>query len=447
MRPIGLRTTQEHNVATPGPNENERLARSLTAAGLWVLTINGLIGAGIFGVPAEAARLTGAFSPLMFLFCGLIMAPVILAHGEVASYFRGTGGPILYTKEAFGPFVGFQTGWALYVARVTAFAANLNLLVSSIAYFWPAADSGATRATLLFLICGSLTWINVTGVKYAIGAISILTVLKLLPLALLIALGLGHVSPETVPIAADGFPVRSDFGAAALLLIYAFVGWEGTLIPAGEAKNPARDMPRALLWALVVATLLYVLIQAVSVAVLPGLAESKRPLVDVADALIGPVGALILTIGVVVSVGGNVAGTVITAPRVTYALARDGLLPRWLGGVHERYLTPHQSIVFFGIIAFGLAMWGSFAWLAGMSSVVRLAVYVLSIGCLPLLRRKLGPAPVQLPGGYLVPIIAVAVCLWLLAQVTLRPVLVTLAFLAAGTALYALAPAARRRKT
>ena len=432
-------------MATEGRTQEEQLARNLTATGLWILTINGMIGAGIFGVPAEAARLTGVFSPLMFVFCGLIMAPVILAHGEVASYFRGTGGPILYTRAAFGPFFAFQTGWALYVARVTAFAANLNLLVSSVAYFWPAIETGGGRVALLFAICGSLTWINVAGVRHAVAAMGVLTVLKLTPLVLLVALGLGYVTPETLPLGTAEWPVRSDFGAAALLLIYAFVGWEGTLIPAGEAKNPARDMPRALLWALLVATVLYALIQAVSVAVLPDLAESQRPLVDVADALVGPVGALILTAGVVVSVGGNVAGTVITAPRVTYALARDGLLPQWLGGVHPRYLTPHQSIVFFGIIAFGLAVWGSFAWLAGMSSVVRLAVYVLSIACLPALRRKLGPPPVRLPGGLLIPAIAILVCLWLLAQVTLRPVLVTLGFLAVGMALYTLAPAARRR--
>ncbi len=432
-------------MATPGPQQEEQLARNLTAAGLWVLTINGLIGAGIFGVPSEAARLTGVFSPLVFAFCGLIMVPVILAHGEVASYFRGTGGPILYTRTAFGPFAGFQTGWALYVARVTAFAANLNLLVSSVAYFWPALETGGGRIGLLLAICVSLTWINVTGVRHAVAAMSILTILKLAPLALLVALGLGYVTPEALPLGTAELPVRSDIGAAALLLIYAYVGWEGTLIPAGEAKNPARDMPRALLWALLVATVLYVLIQAVSGAVLPDLTESRRPLVDVADALMGPAGALILTAGVVVSVGGNVAGTVITAPRVTYALARDGLLPQWLGGVHPRYLTPHQSIVFFGVIAFGLAVWGSFAWLAGMSSVVRLAVYVLSIGCLPALRRKLGPPPVRVPGGYTIPVIAILVCLWLLAQVTLRPVLVTLAFLAVGTALYALAPASRRR--
>ncbi|NJN51625.1 MAG: APC family permease [Gammaproteobacteria bacterium] len=133
---------------------DEPLLRRLTVVGIWLLAVNGMIGAGIFGVGAEAARLTGALSPWMFLLCGVLMTPIILTFGEAARHFDGTGGPILYAQTAFGPFVGFQTGWAFYVARATAFAANVNLLVSALAFFWHGADEGATRALLLVLICG-----------------------------------------------------------------------------------------------------------------------------------------------------------------------------------------------------------------------------------------------------------------------------------------------------
>ena len=130
----------------------------MTVVGIWLLAINGMIGAGIFGVPSEAARLTGIYSPLIFLLCGLLLAPVMLVVGEVSSYFRHTGGPILYAHEAFGPLVGFQTGWAFYIARVTAFAANLSLLITSLAYLWPGADQGIFRIALLALICGGSGW-------------------------------------------------------------------------------------------------------------------------------------------------------------------------------------------------------------------------------------------------------------------------------------------------
>ena len=410
----------------------------MTVVGIWLLAINGMIGAGIFGVPSEAARLTGIYSPLIFLLCGILLAPVILVIGEVSSYFRHTGGPILYANEAFGPLAGFQTGWAFYVARVTAFAANVSLLITSIAYLWPGADQGIARVLLLALICAGFTWVNVVGAKHAMRSVGVLTLLKFVPLLGLVVIGLGHLTPENLPFARMETPGRSAVGAAALYCIYAFVGWESALVPAGEARNPARDTPKALMWALAIATLLYVFIQAIAVAVLPDLAQSERPLVDVAAVLIGPAGALLLMAGVVASVGGNVAASMFSTPRMTYTLARDGGLPAWFGEVHPRYRTPANSIIFLGAVVFVLAMVGKFAWLAGMSAVVRLLIYLVCIGALPHLRRKYASAPGQktLPGGYLLPVLGVAVCVWLLTQITLNGALVTAAFLAVGGVLY-----------
>ncbi|MEJ2311466.1 MAG: amino acid permease [Gemmatimonadales bacterium] len=417
----------------------EPLLRQIGVVGIWLIAINGIIGAGIFGAPAEAARLTGIYSPLVFLLCGVLFVPVVLTIGEVASYFRHTGGPVLYTRTAFGQLAGFQTGWAFYVARVSAFAANLVLLVDSLAYLWPAAGLGTTRALLLLVICVLFTWVNVAGAKYAVRSVGVLTLLKLVPLAALIVLGASQLTPEAFPFAATAPPGRGDVGSAALLLIYAFVGWESALVPAGEATNPSRDMPRALLWGLGVATVLYVLVQAVAVAVLPDLAASDRPLVDVGAALLGPAGAVLLLSGVVASVAGNLAANMLSTPRLTYALARDGGLPAWFGAVHPRFHTPANSVVFLGAIVFALAVVGEFVWLAGMSAVVRLLIYLACIGALPHLRRRRTDAPgrFRLPGGYVIPLAAAGVCVWLLLHLTLRGALVTAAFLAVGGVLYA----------
>jgi amino acid transporter len=427
---------QDTNNVTSAP---EQLVREISVVGIWLIVINGMIGAGIFGVPAEAARLTGVYSPLVFLLCGLLLAPVMLAVGEVASYFRHTGGPALYAQTAFGHLAGFQTGWAFWVARVTSFAANLNLLIGSLGYLWPGADQGATRILLLSAVCAGLTWVNIVGAKEALRSIGVLTVLKFIPLLALIALGITHLSPATLPLTESAVPTRADLGTAALLLIYAYVGWESALVPAGEARNPTRDMPRALILGLVVATLIYVLVQAVAVAVLPELAASERPLVDVAAALLGPAGGVLLLAGVVASVGGNLAASMLSTPRLTYALARDGGLPAWFGAVHPRFHTPAHSVTFMGVIVFALALVGEFAWLAGMSAVVRLLIYLVCIGALPRLRRQRADAAEQLqrPRGYAVPLLAVAVCVWLLTQVTLKGALVTAGFLATGGLLYA----------
>jgi len=417
---------------------DEPLVRQLSALGIWLLAINGMIGAGIFGLPAEAARLTGVFSPLVFLLCGACMAPVMLSFGEVASYFRGTGGPILYTRTAFGSIVGFQTGWALYVGRLSAVAANINLLLSSVSYFWEPADNGIVRMLLLLLICTGLTWVNVTGTRQAMRSVGVLTVLKFLPLAVLVGSAVAWLDSAAFWPSAPRMPAQSELGAAVLLLIYAFVGWESALIPAGETRNPQRDMPRALVSALIVTTALYVIVQAVSVAALPGLAQSSRPLIDVGGVLLGPVGALLLAAGVVVSVGGNVASAMFSAPRLTYALARGGALPAWFGAVHSRFLTPHRSVMFFGVVVFALAVLGSFTWLAGISVLTRVLIYLLCIGTIPSLRRRFAglPGHVRLPGGLAIPLAAIGLCLLLLTQVRLEALLVTALFLAVGTLLY-----------
>lgn len=417
---------------------DEPLIRQLSVWGIWLLAINGMIGAGIFGVPAAAARLTGIYSPFVYLGCGLLIAAVLLCFAEVASYFRNTGGPILYARTAFGALAGFEAGWALYTARVTAFAANINLVLDSLGYFWEQASIGAPRIFLLFLICALLAWVNVIGAKQAMRAVGLLTVLKFLPLLLLVLFGLDYLEPPSFPFARAPAPDLTSIGTAALLLIYAFVGWESALIPAGETRNPAREMPLALFWALGIVTLLYMLVQAVSVAVLPELAESERPLVDVGVTLLGPAGAILLTAGVIVSVGGNSASSMFTAPRMTYALAREGSLPAWFGAVHPTYRTPANSIIFYAVLVFALAAYGTFLWLAAISALTRVLIYMVCIGAIPRLRGRFGRIPdrFRLPWGYTIPIAAFVVCAWLLSSVQLHAVLVTALFLVVGGLLY-----------
>jgi len=430
-----------------GSPEEEPLLRQFSVVALWLLIINGIIGAGIFGLPSRAAEMAGAASPLVILLCGVLMAPIMLSFGEVSSYFRGTGGPILYVSTAFGPLPGFLTGWAFYVARMMAFAANINLLVSSLAYFWAPLDQGMNRILLLALVCGGLTWVNVIGARQAMSSLGVLTVLKLLPLGLLVLWGLPAIDLPALAPSSAGWPAGSGLGATLLLLVYAYVGFESGLVPAGEARNPQRDMPRALLAALAVATLLYALIQAVALAAVPELAASDRPLVDAAAVLLGPAGALLLMAGVVASVGGNVAGAMLSTPRISYMLARQGQLPAWFGHVHPRYRTPGRSVLFFGLLTFVMASYGSFAWLAGMSAVTRLLIYLMCMGAIPRLRRRFAglQGSMRLAGGYAVPLAGSLVCLWLLSHVALREVVVTLLFLGAGGVLFLLARRTARR--
>ena len=418
----------------------EKLPRNLGLGGIWLLAVNGLIGAGIFGLPSGAANLAGAYSPLVYVLCALLMLPIILCFAELASYFRNTGGPIRYSTEAFGTFAGFQAGWLFYLSRVVSFAANSVLLVDSIGYFWSGATEGAGRLLLLALICGGLTFINVIGSVRAIRSLAILTVLKLAALFLLVGVGVILLGGEVLPRFESEIPAVGSLGAATLLLVYAFSGFESAVIPAGESRNPARDMPLALLLALGTVALLYVVIQMVSMAAVPDIADSTSPLLDAASALIGPIGAIVLMLGVIASVGGNLVGAMFSTPRLAYALALDGSLPRWFGVVHQRFLTPANSIVFYGSLAFLLAVFGSFVWLAATVVFSRLIIYMLTCAAVPRLRRTHGDSRgFVLPGGYLVPVLGLAACAWLTMQVGRDSFLLTALCIVVGTFLYALA--------
>jgi amino acid transporter len=412
------------------------LARELGVVGLWLIAINGMIGAGIFGLPAEAARLAGALSPWIFVLCAALMLPIVLCYAALARRFSATGGPVLYAGSAFGPLVGFQAGWMFYIARLTAYSANASLLVVTLGHFWPTATEPEPRALILAFVIGLFTLANVLGTRRAIGTLGALTLLKFLPLLGLVALGLYALPAGVLGALTAGATTLDglDLGAATVLVFYAYVGFESAVVPAGEAKEPQRDLPIALFWALGVASLLYALLQAVSVATLPALATTARPMVELGGTLLGEVGAAIVVLGVIVSVGGNIAGSMLSTPRITYSLANEGSLPAWFGAVHERFGTPARSIIFYGVVGLLLAIAGSFVYLAVLSVLTRVLLYTLCCAALP----KLGGS-LPLAG------LALAVCGWLLTQVKPEAWLATAAFVAVGVGMYALARRASRR--
>ncbi|MEY3644816.1 MAG: hypothetical protein RLZZ207_1511 [Bacteroidota bacterium] len=415
----------------------EKLPRNLGLWGIWMLVVNGLIGAGIFGLPSGAASLAGDYSVLVYAFCALLILPIILCFAELGSYFRGTGGPIRYGTLAFGPFVGFQGGWLYYLARLISFSANTVLLTDSIAYFIAGAGTGTGRIVSLAVICVGLSVINVLGSIESIRSMTLFTVIKFAVLILLPLGGFILLGSEVIPSFESPIPPSEDLGAAALLLIYAFVGFEGAVVPAGEAKRPERDMPLGLLLGLAVVAILYMVIQLVSQAAVTDLANSKTPLLDVSASLFGPIGAIVLMVGVAASVLANLVSSMFSATRVTYALSLEKALPRWFGEVHSRYLTPANSVVFFGIAAFLLAAFGSFKVLAAMTVLSRLFLYGMSCAAIPKLRPQFrGEGRFILKGGYLIPVLGIGACLWLMLQVSSQSIWMTAIFVGIGTFLY-----------
>lgn len=395
----------------------EKLIRGISRWSLVALVVNAIIGAGIFGLPSKVVALIGNYSLIAFVVCAVIIGFVVLCFAEVSSRFTQTGGPYLYAREAFGSIVGFEVGWLTWIARVTTFAANTNLLLAYLGFFVPQAVEGTLRIVLVALVALSLTVINFIGVRQSALMTNVFTVGKIVPLIVFVAVGLFFIQPANFTFAAA--PDNQTAASAVLILIYAFVGWESTTTVAGEMKNPQRNLPFALLLGLAFAAALYLLIQIVCIGTLPELANSERPLVDAANKFFGAFGATFITVGALVSILGNLNGGFLYASRQPFAMAEQRDLPQILTKTHSKYKTPYISILLTAAVMLTFTVWTSFIAALTISTIARLLVYVTTCAALPVFRRRndVPEAVYSVPFGILASILALGLTIWLLSYV------------------------------
>jgi amino acid transporter len=417
------------------------LKRDIGLTGSAFLAFNGIVGAGIFGLPGALHRDFGGFAPWLFLIFGTLTLAIVLPFARLAACHDRTGGPVTYAAT-FGPVVAFQSGWLYCLARVSSMAANANLFATQAGTLWPPLGTWVGRAALIIALIGALTFVNIVGVKRAIRALDLLTLLKAIPLVALAIWAIGHAAQSLPP--PGPVPPLSMLEASALVLLYAFVGFENATVPAGETTNPRRTIPRALIGTVIATAGLYFIVQLAYSALMPVGPAPKAPLAELAKTLIGPIGATILVLTAMVSIAGNLGGAIISGPRVPFALAEQNLLPRWFGRISPRYATPFNSVLFIAGLALVLALvgsllseTGSFVWLAVVSSLARLCVYAVSIAALP--RSRPGAV------SWSMMLIGLAVCVWAAAQSNWDTWAMLGGFLLAGFVLYALARIQRSR--
>ncbi|HET8674426.1 MAG TPA: amino acid permease [Blastocatellia bacterium] len=396
----------------------ERLVRGIGRWSLVAVAINGIIGAGIFGLPSRVFALIGPSSVIAFIACAVVVTLIIVCFAEVASRFRDTGGPYLYARAAFGPAVGFEVGWLMWLARLTAFAANCNLLIDYLGYFWPTATTQYWREAIIVAVVVLLAAVNTIGVRDAALVSNLFTVGKLIPIILFIAVGLFFISPQNFSSAAS--PTYSAFSTSVLMLIYAFTGFEMAVIPAGEIRNPQRNLPLAILTAIGLVALLYILIQIVCIGTLPELANSTRPLADASSRFWGDAGGAIISAGVIVSIIGNLNVLVLAGSRLPFAMAEGGGLPRVVSATHRRFRTPYVAILITAAVMLALTLPSNFYKQVNLSVIARLLSYGLTCAALIVLRRKSDvPAPLfKAPAGVAVAVTALVLSAWLLSNST-----------------------------
>jgi len=399
-------------------NPKDGLIRGIRRWDLVAITINATIGAGIFGLPSKVFSLIGTYSLLAFVACALVVALIILCFAEVGSRFEETGGPYLYAREAFGSTIGFEIGWLMWLARLTAFAANCNLLVNYLGYFWPSATSSIWKPTIIVLMVCALTIINLIGIRQATIVNNGFTVGKLIPMLIFIAAGLFFLRP-----AAFNFGVAPSTGAfsqSVLLLIYAFTGFEMASIPVGEVHNPQRNLPRALLIAIAIVATVYILIQVVCVGTLPELAASTKPLADAGTRFLGTAGGAIISAGAIISITGNLNILVLSGSRIPFAMAEHKELPSLIGRLHPRFATPYAAILITSAVMLFMTLKSSFVAALTISAIARLVTYAATCVALPVLRRRADVplAHFKLAGGPLIAGLSLLLIIFLLANST-----------------------------
>jgi amino acid transporter len=398
------------------------------------LTINCIIGSGIFGLPSAIAALVGRASVPAVLLAGAAVGIVMACFAEVASQFTGTGGPYLYVRTAFGRLMGIEVGWLVWLVRLTACAANVNLFATYLGEFWPTATHPVPRFAVLTLLVGVLAAVNVRGVQIGAHVSNLFTAAKLLTLALVcVAGGYYLVANHPVIPATTVAPHAGAWVSAIVLLIFAYGGFEAALISTGEARDPRRDTVFGLFAALVTCTVIYAVIQWAVVGILPDPAHSERPLADVGRIVMGHGGAALVAVGALFSIYGYLSGNILATPRMTFALAERGDFPSLFAAVHPRYRTPYISIFVFALLVWLLALFGSFAGNATLSAGARLFYYSLVCAALPALRKKQPDAALfRLPGGLLFAALGILICLGLLTRIDFSKSLLLFATMAAG---------------
>ena len=389
------------------------------------LGINAVIGSGIFLLPGKAAGVMGPSAILALLLAGAFSLLVALCFAEVGGRFSGTGGAYLYATEAFGPFAGFQVGWISWVVRVISWAALANGVAVATAAVWRGLDAGdqGTLGLVAAALLVGLGVANYLGARIGAAVINTLTVVKLLPIVLFLGVGLFVADySRFVPFAPDGY---AGLGEATLLVLWAFAGFENVAVVAGETKDPHRAVPQALMLVMGSVLVLYLAVFAVAQGTHPSLPGADAPVVDAAATFLGPLGAGFIGVGIAVSVFGTTAGTALIVPRFLYAMAERSQLPAVFAQVHHRFRTPVAGIALSTVLSVALAVSGSFKTLVVISVVARFAQFVPTCLAVLVLRardRRVGRRPegFRIPGGAVVPIVAIALCLALMVQAPAR---------------------------
>ena len=402
--------------------------------------VNVSIGSGMFVLPAIVGIQLGAFGIFCYLFCGIMLAAIMLCYAEVGSRITTSGGSYAYIEAAFGPFAGFIANW-LYTFGwgILGSAAVMNILADSLAILFPVFLNPIIRVLLCFMLLASIALLNIRGAKEGARFVQLLTVVKMLPLLMLIVLGLGHINAANLHW--EHLPPLNTFADTALLLFFAFAGFEISLNASGEIKNPKRNVPLGIFFGGMFSLIVYLLIQTVARGILGDqiAAFKDAPLARVAEMFLGPAGRIILVMAAAFSCLGVLSGDILATPRLLFAGANDGLFPTFLGKVHSKFATPYLAVITYASLIFIFSISGGFKQLAVLASAAILLIYlgvILAIIKLRMKKQDANEKTFRVPGGLIIPLAGIAAIVWLLSSLSKQEVLSTTIFIVVVSFIY-----------
>lgn len=382
------------------------------------MVVGTIIGASIFVQPSE---ITGHVPTTLGIYAVWIVSGILTLFGalvcaELASTYPESGGVYVYLREAFSPSLGFLWGWAMFWTMHSGIIAAIAMVCARYVGFFVEMGDMAQRGVAIGVIL-VLTAVNYVGVRHGSALQTAITAGKLLAIMAIIVLGFAFgdgahsvaVAQATdASVALDTTFSMADFALALVSGLFAFGGWHMVTYTAEETQNPRTTIPRALIVGTLIVTACYILLNAVYLHVLPmeTVARSDRVAADAADAVFGRGGGAMMSALVVFSTFGALSGIILAGPRVYYAMARDGLLFRWLGEVHETYRTPHRAIALQGIWSSVLVLTGTYRALFTRVIYTEWIFFgLMAIGLIVLRRRSGVTRAYEIPGYPVVPII------------------------------------------
>lgn len=412
------------------------LLRGLRRFDVVSLTVNSVVGAGVFALPAGLAVSSGRWSLAVVFAAFAVVALLALSLAEVSSRFDVTGGPQVYAQVTFGPLAGFTVGWLFTVSRFASYALIAQVMLDYAAALWPALGDYWPRAVAITLFTAALTIVNVRGVTRGAWLGNVFTIAKLLPLVAIALAGIWFAGWNNLPAAEPQQPGGLVEGLQ--LALFACFGFEVISIVAGEMRDPRRDLAFSILAGLGISCLLYLLLMLASFGILTDTAAHARPLIGIAEHFLGPAGGTLMAAAAVVSCAGGLAVAMLTSPRNMFALAEAQDLPRPFAAVHPGWRTPHVAIIAYALLAWLVTVTGTFRYLLELFVISRMLAYGSTSLALIVLRRRAGPAPVPMPGGPLIAVLALAACVAIVTTATLTSVRDVAIVIAIGFAIRAL---------